>query len=395
MNNNEEKENKKEKNEQFENVEKTEQKKNENDTNKLIKGFKQELNAYTKNMKALVPSFPNIAETLGIPQNATDFSNRLGINPNLFHDALNPNIYIPQVLNIFPDYKDTLSGFKVGISSLSEIIKQQNEKFANTVRTSISEPLQQLTNLQKGLVDFIDKQLNTIPPFLKDLSDALENVKANPDSRLSWLNYYDTLTDYFWIFPYKMTTEELHESLKDITKEKEFDSYMIKYFTSENVTALTNDIKSMLVRDDEKTFFNQIVFSYDNEYYALANVGLTSIIDNALSFYLHNKTQTKRQNIFEPIIDDINSKNCNSQLLFTVMMLNSTINLLYEHFKNKDSIQTHKKARRHAFAHGKLYSNSKTDTLMLLNTLYYILLLQQELKDYEGTLELKKGFCIR
>lgn len=397
MNNNEEnkKEIQKVKNKQSEKVEKTEEDKKENDINKLIKGFKQELNVYTKNMKALTPASSNISTALGISQNATDFSNILGINTNLLHDTLNPSIYMPQVLNIFPDHEKILDAFKVDLSPFAKIINQQYETLANNFANSISEHLQQLTNLQKGLVDFIDKQLNTIPPFLKDLSNALEEVKANPDSRLSWLNYYDTLTDYFWIFPYEMTTEELHELLQNISEEKEFDAYMRKYFNKEKVSELTNDIRSMLAKKEQKDFFNQIIFSYNNKQYAIANVGLTSIIDNALSFYLHKKTENKRQNIFEPIIDDINSKNCNSQLLFTVMMLNSTINLLYEHFKNKDSIQTHKKARRHAFAHGKLYSNSKTDTLMLLNTLYYILLLQQELKDYEGTLELKKRFCIR
>ena len=68
-------------------------------------------------------------------------------------------------------------------------------------------------------------------------------------------------------------------------------------------------------------------------------------------------------------------------------MISSNINLLYKHFINKGSIHTHKKARRHTFAHGKLYSNDKIDALMLLNTLYYILLVQQELKEYESTLK--------
>lgn len=372
MNNNEEnkKEIQKVKNKQSEKVEKTEEDKKENDINKLIKGFKQELNVYTKNMKALTPASSNISTALGISQNATDFSNILGINTNLLHDTLNPSIYMPQVLNIFPDREKILDTFKIDLSPFTETIKQQYETLANNFANSISEPLQQLTNLEKGLVDFINKQINFIPPFLKDLYNAFEEVKANPDSRLSWLNYYDTLTDYFWIFPYQMTTEELHESLKDISEEKDFDAYMIKYFNKEKVSELTNDIKSMLVRDDEKTFFDQIVFSYNNKKYAIANVGLTSIIDNALSFYLHRKTENKRQNIFDPIIDDLNSKEGNSQLIFIVMMINSNVTRLYEFidFNNKISITTKKKARRHPFAHGKLYSNRKMDALTFLNT---------------------------
>ena len=381
MNNNEENKNEiqKEKNDQSEKIE---LKGKENVTNKLIKGFKQELNIYTRNIKTLSPTFSNIADSLGITSDAKDFSNRLGINPDLLTDALKPNIYIPQVINIFPDYES----FKVDFSPFTEIIKQQNERLANIFKSSLTEPLQQLTNLQKELADFINKQTNLIPPFLKALSNALEEVKANPDSRLSWLNYYDTLAEYFWIFPYKMTTEQLHELLKNISEEKDFDSYMKKYFTKGKVIEITNDIRSMLENKNQKDFFDQIIFSYNNKKYALANVGLTSVIDNALSFYLNDKTKTKRRYIFEPIIDDLNSKNENSQLLFIVMMLNSNINLLYTRFTNKYSIHTRKKARRHAFAHGKLYSNNKVDALMLLNTLYYILLLQQELKEYECTL---------
>lgn len=391
MNNNEEneKENKIEKNEEFEKIKEAEIEKKENNTNKLIKGFKQELHVYKKSMNALIPASSNIAESLGVPPDATDFSNRLGINPDLLTDTLKPHIYIPQVLNIFPDYEEMSNAFKVDLSPFAEIIKQQYETLANNFASSLSEPLQQLTNLQKELADFINKQLNLIPPFLKDLSNALEEVKDNPASPATWRKYYNTLTKYFGIFPYKMTTEEFDELLKNISEEKEFDAYMRKYFNKKKVSELTNDIKSMLLRNDEKIFFDQIVFSYNNKKYAIANVGLTSIIDNALSFYLYNKVQTKRQNIFDPIIDDLDSKEENSQLLFIVMMINSNITRLYEFidFNNKISITTKKKARRHPFAHGKLYSNRKTDTLMLLNTLYYILLVQQELKKYEGTLK--------
>ena len=80
------------------------------------------------------------------------------------------------------------------------------------------------------------------------------------------------------------------------------------------------------------------------------------------------------------------------------MMVNSNINLLYEQieFNNKISINTNKKARRNPISHGKSYSYKKIDTIMLMNTLYYLLVIQNELKEYKNSLyrNKKKEFYI-
>ena len=81
------------------------------------------------------------------------------------------------------------------------------------------------------------------------------------------------------------------------------------------------------------------------------------------------------------------------------MMVNSNINLLYEQieFNNKISINTNKKSRRNPISHGKSYSYKKIDTIMLLNTLYYLLVIQNELKEYKNSLyrnSRKKEFYI-
>lgn len=101
--------------------------------------------------------------------------------------------------------------------------------------------------------------------------------------------------------------------------------------------------------------------------------------------------------IFEPIINDLDLRRNNSDFSFIVMMVNSNINLLYENieFNNKILISTNKKSRRNPIAHGKSYSYKKIDAIMLANTLYYLLAIQSELKEYKDSLYKKnKEFYI-
>ena len=198
-------------------------------------------------------------------------------NTKLYQNAFNPNIFMPQVTNLFPDHKRIFKNLKLGLG----------ETFSNTIKDTFSTPLLGISNLQKDFISLINEKFNF--PIFKDISLALDNIKANPDSVLSLEIYYDKLSEFFWIFPYKMTTKDLHELLQNVLTEDDFDSYMEKYFNEEKINELTNDIKSLLSKDEVKNFFDQIMFSYNNKCYALANAGLTSIIDNALSFYLFNK----------------------------------------------------------------------------------------------------------
>lgn len=50
------------------------------------------------------------------------------------------------------------------------------------------------------------------------------------------------------------------------------------------------------------------------------------------------------------------------------------------------------KIKNDAFTHSKLYFNRKTDTLLFLNTLCYILLIHQK---YEGALKFENDFYIK
>ena len=69
-------------------------------------------------------------------------------------------------------------------------------------------------------------------------------------------------------------------------------------------------------------------------------------------------------------------------------MVNNCINKLNEPINiNKVIIKTSKKVRRHPSQHGIKFSNSRIDSLMLLNLLYYIINLKDNLKKYHHKLK--------
>lgn len=253
---------------------------------------------------------------------------------------------------------------------------------------SLMKVINQIAESQKAMMNTI---MSSIPinPLFESLSKSLEEAKANPNSVYNWLEYYDKLSEFFWIMPYKMTPDELHDILLNIKTEKEFDKYIYKYFNKVKVNCLIDDIKKLIERKQDLILFEQIIIAYNNKSYSLASMGIMSIIDNLLSYYLLNKGCTARIELFKPIIDDLNNRReISDDFLFIVMMINSNINLLYEHieFNEKIKIKTNKKVRRNPVSHGKSYSNKKIDTIMLLNTLYYLLIAKIELKEYKSSL---------
>ena len=72
-------------------------------------------------------------------------------------------------------------------------------------------------------------------------------------------------------------------------------------------------------------------------------------------------------------------------------MLNNNINLLFDNVNfNNITISNNKAIRRHTTQHGKKYSNKKIVSIMLLNTLYNLLYIKEDLKIYKGRLKIKK-----
>lgn len=388
----------------------------EEDSKTKIKSSEKVLEKYKKQLQVISPQYNKAIEQATNSIRMIDISNKIELaKPKILSsneqiiNTINSNMYKNQIQSLMPAYQNMMTQVKnsMGIDRISTMIgtiaKQQlslcNEKIMNVVTSSLSNVISQIAETQRQLISTVAEAMNrNITPAFKALSLSLEEARNNPDSLLSWMNYYDKLSEFFWIMPYKITTEELHEILQNVKTEKEFDQYINRYFNKTKVELLINDIRGMLSNNNQRKVFNQIVTSYKSKSYALASIGITTMIDNSLSYYLIDKGCTSRLKLFEPIINDLDLKRDNSDFSFIVMMVNSNINLLYEQieFNNKISINTNKKARRNPISHGKSYSYKKIDTIMLMNTLYYLLVIQNELKEYKNSLyrNKKKEFYI-
>lgn len=368
------------------------------DTIKFLKTNKKIIEGYQKNIKVVKPKYYKAMERVSKSIKRIDISDRIVnansqtiLNDKQVVDTLALSNSKTQIQAVIPAYQSMIVQAKnaLGINKLSEMAEQQlnfcNENIIKSAKESMASVIRQIAEMQRQFMNSINK---SIIPALRVLSDSINEAKNNPDSVFSWMNYYDKLSDFFWIMPYKMTTEELYEILQNITTEKEFDQYINRYFNKVKVESLCLDIRKMLSNNNQRKIFDQITTAYKNRLYALASIGITTMIDNSLSYYLIDKGCTSRMKLFEPIIKDLNLKRGNSDFLFIVMMVNSNINLLYEQieFNNKISIKTNKKSRRNPISHGKSYSYKKIDTIMLMNTLYYLLIIQNELKEYRNTL---------
>ena len=378
---------------------------------------KKTIESYKKQIKAISPKYNQAIEQATKSIKMVDISNKIALaKPQILLaneqivDFVNSDMYKTKMQTIMPTYQNMLvqaknaMGFDRISTVMGAITKQQlalyDSNIIQQMTNSMSNVISQIAEVQKQFMNTISETIaRNVSPALKALAFSLEEAKNNPDSLLSWMNYYNRMSEFFWIMPYKITTEELHEILQNVSTEKEFDQYINKYFNKAKVELLIKDISIMLPNNNQRKIFDQIVTAYKSKSYALASIGITTMIDNCLSYYLIDKGCTSRLKLFEPIIKNLDLKRENSDFSFIVMMVNSNINLLYEQieFNNKISINTNKKSRRNPISHGKSYSYKKIDTIMLLNTMYYLLVIQNELKGYKNSLyrnSKKKEFYI-
>lgn len=295
-----------------------------------------------------------------------------------------PTINIEKLYPGLTSFGTALS--KIGKTYISTFTPEKLE----VLTKPITQILKKFSKMQQTYLENITKIITSIKSndYFNPLIESIQKLREDPNNILSWMNYYHKLNDYFWIMPYQMTTEQLHDILNTVNTEKEFDKVLIKHFNKQRIENLMNDIKNKLSNKQEIKLFNQIKDTYYSKNYALASIGILSIIDNCLSYYLINKSKTSRINMFKPIIKDLENNDDGTNLIFIIMMIDNNVNRLYEQieFNKKITIKTNKKARRNPAAHGKSYSNKKIDSIMLLNTLYYLLVYKEELKKYKNSL---------
>lgn len=195
---------------------------------------------------------------------------------------------------------------------------------------------------------------------------------------------FKKISEYLWTIPYDISSEKLYELFIKVDSEKEFDKYMLRYFNREKTEKLCNEI-SLRVSRKHKMMFKQIKASFDSKNYALANVGMLSIIDELCSKFLYNKGKSRRIDMFLPLIEEVDNSS-NIFEVIPIMILNENINTIYESvdFNRRITIETNKKIRRNPSQHGQYFSNKKIDSLMLLNTIYNLLIISESYKQYFG-----------
>lgn len=261
--------------------------------------------------------------------------------------------------------------------SCKKIVNQMIEK-----SNILFESAKSVATIMLNMIDVVVKDIN-FSPFFNELSKIIDEAKKNPDSIYSWYNYYEKMSEYFWIYPYDMTTEQLHKILSSVSNEKEFDMWMSRYFSKKKIKELLSIIKKEIPVKHRRLII-QIEKAYEMNLYALANNSLILIIDDLLSFYLYDKGCTLRAEIFEPIVKKIKKKHGDiDDSCLIILMVNSFIKKLYEKIDfNNIEVESHKKTRRSLTAHGKFTSNERLDFIMLINTIYHLINVQKILKKY-------------
>lgn len=309
---------------------------------------------------------------------------------NYFSDLINTNLSSPlqkfseSILeSIKPSYFDFNHRL---VETMKPIVSMQSELISNIVKQM--NPMQEIAKkLSEALKPITSQVIDSLPKmslYFQELSETLEKIRKSPDSIYNWIKFSRSLSNYFWLPPYLMESEQLMELLETVESEEQMDEKLEKYFTDEIIESLFNEIidKSL---DKHKEILEQIKIAFDNKSYALANTGLFSVIDSLCSFFVINKTRnTYRIDLFKPIIEIEQNDDDNYYNVLILSMINSNINFLYS--KNK---QTHKIARRHPSQHGDFFSNNKIDTVMLLHTTYYLLICTTAYKKYKRKLVLE------
>lgn len=276
------------------------------------------------------------------------------------------------------------------INKLDEITKPAKQAIQN-----ISNSTKIFGEEIKKVFDKFDfsKIYDNILAPMKQLALKMEEAQKDPDSLINYMSYVENLSKYFWAMPYNIDTPELKIIFENVSSEKEFDNFMGKHFNKERLQNLFDDIK-LKINKKHIIVFRQIEQAFYNKQYSLINNAIISIIDDELSYYTANKEETKRKDIFMPIIEEMSDTDvtkCNWLDLFYLEMLNNNLNILFDNVKfSKIVINNNKCIRRHTTQHGKKYSNQRIVSIMLLNTLYNLLYIKEDLKKYHNKLKIKK-----
>ena len=253
----------------------------------------------------------------------------------------------------------------------------------------VFKPLFDVSKRIRKEMEPVQKVISEITKALEPTLSLIREAKKNPNSNISWYTYYKELSKYYWVYPFGISVEEMKKITNSDLDETKFDKYMEKHFTLDIITKLETATVKMLP-ENHVDLYRQCIKALTEESYVLANMGLIAIIDDLTSFYLKNKGCTHRYNLFEPIIEEIEQLDLDKfeSKHFLLMMVSSNINQLYEdkNFNVKIIIKNHKDINRHTSIHGKYFSNLKSSSLMLANTIYNVLVVNNVFGKYKDSI---------
>lgn len=290
------------------------------------------------------------------------------------------NNYLDGISKLLKQIEDITKALAPNKDKITYMVSS-TQKLLDTITPTMNELIIQLKNID----------INKIVAPLKNFSIDLEKAKENPESLYNYMKYLEYLKEYYWTMPYQINHQELKDILDNVKNEKEFDKKMDKYFSKQKAELLFKDLENKIKRN-RIIILRQIEASFYSKEYALINNSIISIIDDELSKYAKNKRDTSRKDLLEPILEDLDQKGENIFNIIYLKMLNNNINKLFENiYFDSIQIDTNKRIRRHTSQHGKAFSNKRIDSLMLLNTLYGILYIEELLKKYKNSLIYKNN----
>lgn len=278
-----------------------------------------------------------------------------------------------------------------------EILLNSQIRIENTIepmKQMLSSFIKIMDDIQPTIYKTVEGVFNTTKKF----AEILEEIKNDPDSVLSYMSYKNDLLKYYWVIPFNIDTVDLKKILNKVQKEKEFDDCLIEFYNNNRIQELIDIIKNN-IPIEYKTIFKQIEDSFWNKHYALINLAIISLIDNELSYFIEDKRKTKRIGLLEPIIKDISKNSEYTYYAIILTMINNNINILFDNVDfNNIKFETNKEISRHAVQHGKMFTNKKISSIMLLNTFLHIIVIKKELKKYKDKLKfddkIKKYYII-
>lgn len=300
--------------------------------------------------------------------------------------SLHTELNVNQINNSIVSFQQTITKTVKPIIDYTMMasVRETVSTFANMAQEMVASVVQAATSVY----------MKSIKEAFADLGKVITEARENPDSYFNFHDYQKKLDAFHWSWPYGITAAELKVLLEEANDEVEFDKLIVTFFSKERMNNMLNDIYVLLPRK-HKVIFKQIKEAYKNNYYALINNATISIIDNLLSDMLKNKGCVARKGILEPIVNFYGDNYALQEVdfIFELQMISNNLNMIFTdyNFDDKILLDTNKKVRRHLVAHGFAYSNKRTDSIMLLNTLMALLDNWIYLEPFKNALGRDKG----